>query len=167
LEVEILMLVALYLIAIVAANLSVAAFGPASTVVNAFLFIGLDFTTRDALHERWQGRNLARNMLLLIATGSLLSWLLNREAGPIALASLVAFALSGLADTAMYQVLKRYPKWKKINGSNAVSAMVDSIAFPTVAFGSFLPDLVFGQFAAKVLGGFFWSMVLKRFFWKA
>ena len=58
-------LIIVYLSAIVLANLSVAAFGPEMSIVNAFLFIGLDLSTRDALHERWQGRNLWRRMLLL------------------------------------------------------------------------------------------------------
>ena len=39
---------------------------------------------------------------------------------------------------------------------------VDSILFPTIAFGSFLPLIVLGQFAAKVGGGFVWSLLLNR-----
>lgn len=157
----------LYLVAVIAANLSVAYFGPASTIINAFLFIGLDITTRDALHERWQHQHLTRNMALLIGAGSIISWLLNRDAGSVALASFVAFALSGVADALIYQLLRRYSKFVKINGSNVVSAAVDSIAFPTVAFGMFLPGVVFGQFAAKVIGGYFWSLVLRRILWNA
>ena len=157
----------LYLVAIIAANLSVAYFGPASTIINAFLFIGLDITTRDALHERWQHQHLTRNMALLIGAGSIISWLLKSDAGSVALASFVAFALSGVADALIYQLLRRYSKFVKINGSNVVSAAVDSIAFPTVAFGMFLPGVVFGQFAAKVIGGYFWSLVLRRILWNA
>lgn len=155
----------LYLIAVVAANLSVAYFGPASTIVNAFLFIGLDITARDALHERWQHKHLTRNMALLIGAGSIISWLLNRDAGSVAVASFVAFGLSGLADTIIYHLLRRYSKLIKINGSNVISSAVDSIAFPTVAFGSFLPGVVLGQFAAKVIGGYFWSLILRRTLW--
>ena len=43
-------IVGLYLVAIIAANLLVAKFGPAISIVNAFLFIGLDLTARDKLH---------------------------------------------------------------------------------------------------------------------
>ena len=74
----------LYLIAIILANLSVAIFGrnfPQITIVNALLFIGLDLTARDQLHEAWRGRGLLPKMLALIAAGSALSWLLNRAAG--------------------------------------------------------------------------------------
>ena len=154
----------LYLGAIVAANLLVAHFGPAVSIVNAFLFIGLDLTSRDKLHEAWHGKGFVWKMGLLIATGSVLSWLLNRDAGQIALASFVAFALAALTDTIVYSfALGRRWSWlKRSNGSNVASAAVDSIAFPTLAFGSFMPLVTLGQFAAKVLGGALWSLILRR-----
>lgn len=158
-------LVLLYLAAIVAANLSVAYFGPASTIVNAFLFIGLDITTRDMLHERWENKNFWLRMGSLIAVGAALSWLLNRDAGRVALASLIAFAASGLADTVVYILLHRFKRFTKVMGSNVVSAAVDSLVFPWVAFGSFMPLVVSGQFLAKVVGGFVWALVLNRFVW--
>ena len=152
--------VLMYLAAIVAANLTVAMWGPGMTIVNAFLFIGLDLTARDKLHDAWHGRMLWPKMALLIATGSLLSWALNRDAGQIALASFVAFALAGAADTATYHLLRHRAWWQRVNGSNMVSAAVDSIVFPTIAFGSFLPVIVFGQFAAKMVGGAAWSLAI-------
>lgn len=159
------MLIVLYLAALVLANLSVAHFGPASTIVNAFLFIGLDITTRDALHERWQHKNLWRNMGMLIGAGSLLSYLLNRDAGQIALASFLAFAAAGLVDTAIYHLMRRYPRLYKVNGSNVASSAVDSLVFPTVAFGAFMPWIFLGQFVAKVAGGYVWSVVLNKWLW--
>jgi uncharacterized PurR-regulated membrane protein YhhQ (DUF165 family) len=126
------------------------------------LFIGLDLTSRDHLHDAWHGRGLAWKMAALIAVGSLLSWLLNRNAGPIALASFVAFACAAIVDTLAYHLLKDRSKMLKINGSNVLSAAVDSLVFPTLAFGAILPVIVLGQFAAKVLGGFLWSIVLNR-----
>lgn len=156
------MLIVLYLAAIVAANLLVARFGPAVTVLNAFLFIGLDLTTRDALHEQWQGRQLWPRMAALIAAGSALSWLLNREAGPIALASFVAFACAGAVDAVAYTLLGSRARLVRVNGSNVLSAAVDSLVFPTLAFGGLLWPVVLGQFAAKVAGGFVWSLLLAR-----
>jgi queuosine precursor transporter len=161
------MLIVLYLVAIVAANLSVAYFGPASTIYNAFLFIGLDITTRDALHERWQGKRLWLNMALLVGAGSILSYLLNRNAGMVAVASFASFALSGVTDTLVYHAMRKFPKFAKINGSNAASSLVDSIAFPTIAFGSFLPMIVLGQFVAKLLGGYIWALALDRMLWRS
>ena len=155
-------LIMLYLAAVVAANLTVAAFGPPAAVLNALLFIGLDLTTRDRLHERWQGHRLWPRMAALIAGGSLLTWLLNRDAGPIAAASLVAFAAAGALDAAVYTALRRRPTLVRVNGSNAASALVDSLLFPWLAFGSLEAAIVLGLFGAKVVGGAVWAMVLSR-----
>lgn len=153
-------LIALYLVAIVAANLSVAHFGPSAAVVNAFLFIGLDLSARDALHDLW-GRRVAPRMATLIVAGSAISWLLNRDAGPIALASCVAFAAAATADTLMYTAMHRRPRLQRMNGSNIVSAAVDSLIFPALAFGlPLLWPIVLGQFVAKAAGGALWSLVL-------
>lgn len=152
--------VAMYLTAIVAANLTVAMWGPSMTIVNAFLFIGLDLTARDKLHEQWHSNRLVFKMAALIAAGSVLSWAINRNAGPIALASFVAFASAATVDTVVFHRLRNQPRWVRINGSNVPSALVDSIVFPTLAFGALLPGIVLGQFAAKVLGGAIWERIL-------
>jgi len=132
------------------------------TILNAFLFIGLDLTSRDYLHEAWHGRGLLWKMALLIAVGSLVTFILNRDAGQIALASFVAFASAAIVDSVSYHLLRDKEYLVKINGSNVTSALVDSIVFPTVAFGVFMPLIILGQFAAKVGGGFLWSLLLKR-----
>lgn len=157
------MLVVLYLAAIVAANLSVAAFGPEASIINAFLFIGLDLSTRDALHERWHGRALWPRMLLLIGAGSALSAALNWQAAQIAVASFAAFLSAGIADAVVYSVMDKRSRLLRMNGSNLVAAGVDSLVFPALAFG--LPLLwliVIGQFVAKVAGGFVWSLLLTK-----
>jgi queuosine precursor transporter len=155
-------LVGMYLAAIVAANLSVAAFGPAVSIVNAFVFIALDLTARDRLHEAWQVRGLAWKMGLLIATGSALSYGLARLlpstmppdlVARIALASLIAFGVSAALDALCYHLLRERAYLVKVNGSNVVSAAADSLIFPTLAFGALLPWIVLGQFIAKVAGG--------------
>lgn len=145
-----------------AANLMTAKFGPGVTVINAFLFIGLDLTSRDKLHEFWSGRGLVRKMGLLIIAGSVLSWILNRDTGQIAVASFLAFACSAAVDTVIYTALHDKSWMVKVNGSNAIGALVDSIVFPTIAFGSILPWIMLGQFLAKLSGGFIWAFVLNR-----
>ena len=153
------MSVVLYLAAIVAANMSVAAFGPGVTIINAFWLIGLDLTLRDRLHDEWRG-NVVGRMVLLIAAGGAISYVLNVNAGPIALASTVAFTVSAALDGLAYHFLAGYRRLVRVNGSNVVGAAADSILFPTLAFGSLLPLIVLGQFAAKVAGGFLWSLVI-------
>lgn len=153
-------MIALYLAAIVAANLTVAIWGSSVTIINAFLFIGLDLTARDRLHDAWQGKRLAWKMGLLIAAGGTLSWLLNHDAGPIALASTVAFATAAIVDASVYHLFRRRPFLVRANLSNGPAAAVDSLVFPTLAFGGFLPWITLGQFAAKVAGGFVWSLII-------
>ena len=154
------MFVLIFLASIVLANLSVAYFGPVSTPFNAFLLIGLDLSLRDRIHEAWHGQNLKLKMFGLIAAGGALTWLLNRDAGQICIASVVAFSAALLTDTVIYERLIDRNKNIKMNGSNIGSAAVDSILFPTIAFGAIMPWIVLGQFAAKVLGGAFWVYLL-------
>lgn len=153
--------VSLFLAAIVAANLVVARFGPSSSIVTAFLLIGLDLTTRDALHDLWT-KHRALKLFALVASGSLLTVLLNRGAGRIALASTLAFAAAFLVDTLTYHALRDRVRLVRMNGSNVLSSIADSVLFPTVAFGAFLPWTILGQIAAKIGGGFLWSIVIVR-----
>lgn len=150
----------MYLVAIVLANLSVAYFGVAASYINAFVFIGLDLSSRDKLHDLWLGKGIVWKMGLLILLGSLISWLLNKDAGIIAIASFVAFGVSSLVDTIVYQILHNKKYLVRVNGSNIFSALADSVVFPTIAFGSFLPVVVLGQFLCKFVGGFVWSLIL-------
>lgn len=153
-------LVLLYLAAIVAANLSATHFGPQATVWNAFLFIGLDLTTRDKLHDVWKSHRWLK-IGALVGAGSLLSYLVNQNSGRIAIASLVAFALAGTADALVYHHLRRREWFERANGSNVFGAAVDSLVFPTLAFNALLWPIVLGQFTAKVAGGLIWSFALK------
>jgi len=155
--------VAAYVGAITAANLSVAAFGPWVSPINSFLLIGLDLSLRDHLHEKWRGPQLVPRMLALIAAAGAISYLLNPAAGKIALASMVAFTVAAVVDATVYQALIKRGYLTRSNGSNAAGAMADSLIFPTLAFGGFLPHIVALQFAAKVAGGAVWALALRRF----
>lgn len=154
-------LVLLYLAAVVAANVSVMVFGPASTPINAFLFVGFDLAVRDRLHDQWE-RHIKRNMPLLILGGSVLSYILNADTARIATASCVAFAVSEAVKTFGYVLLRHSPRWKRVNAANIPAALADSLLFPTIAFGSFMPQVVIWQFVAKVVGAGIWSAVLYR-----
>lgn len=153
-----------YVAAIVTANLTVVAFGPVVAPINAFLLIGLDFALRDRIHDLWQGRHLKTKMLTLIVIAGALSFALNPASRPIAVASVVAFIVSNVVDALVYQWLRNRPYMVRSNGSNFAASLVDSIIFPTLAFGALLPVVVVMQFAAKTLGGFVWSLVISRVF---
>jgi len=157
------MFILIFLISIILANLSVAFFGAVSIPINAFLLIGLDLTLRDKLHEQWHGENLKFKMFGLIVASGLITYLFNKDAANICIASVIAFSGALAIDTIIYELLFKYKKLVKINSSNIGSAAVDSVLFPTIAFGILMPDIIILQFFAKILGGFLWSLLLTKF----
>lgn len=126
---------------------------------------------RDVMQEKFTRWQLA----VVIVIGALITWLINPAAQAIAIASAVAFLVSAIADWAAYSALHRQA-WLfeklgansadgtgilvKSNGSNVVGAAVDSVLFPTLAFGAFLPTIIALQFVAKVGGGAVWSLII-------
>jgi hypothetical protein len=153
-------MVYIYIFSLTIANLLAAWLGPWFSPINAFVLIGLDLVLRDKLHDRWQGDRLALRMFGMIAAAGLISWLINKDAGIIAIASVVSFMVAMTVDAVIYQRLKNLPWWQRANGSNIGGAATDSVLFPTIAFGSLMPEIVLLQFAAKVGGGFIWSLVI-------
>jgi len=152
----------IYIATLVAANMAVAWLGPGIMPIVAFLFIGLDLTLRDRLHDQWRGKYLWPRMLALIVVAGLVSYALNPASGAIAVASVVAFSLASLADAAAYQLLAGRSWAVRANGSNIVGATVDSLVFPLLAFGTALPSIVAAQLVAKIVGGMVWAVVIAR-----
>jgi len=147
----------IYAAAMTMANLSVATWGPWVSPINAFVLIGLDLALRDWLHVRLR----ALQMGALIACTGLLTYALNPTAGMIAVASSVAFTAAALVDWATFARLRG--SWLyRANGSNVAGAAVDSLIFPTLAFGVLMPHIVALQFVAKVAGGAMWAALLNR-----
>lgn len=150
--------VVLYLGAIIAANLLATHYGPKATPYIAFVLIGADLTSRDTLQDAWGNRWV--RMAALIVVGGLLSYLLNADAGKIAVGSTVAFTCAAIVDTAIYTALKDRTDWKtRVTASNIVAAAVDSVLFLWIAFG-IVNGITFAQFCAKVAGGACWALAL-------
>ena len=147
----------IYASSMILANLLVSTFGPSITPIIAFLLIGLDLTLRDWLHFRLKTWQMG---CLIVGTGGL-TYLLNPAAGMIAVASAVAFLAASIVDWAIF--VKTTGSWiKRANVSNTAGAAVDSLLFPTIAFGALMPEIVALQFVAKVAGGAVWSYVLEK-----
>lgn len=153
----------IYIAALVAANLLVAWLGPWFSLINAFVLIGLDLSLRDKLHDLWDGDKLPVKMGGLIATASIVSYAINPATGMIAFASLAAFSLSMVADSLAYQYLKNKNWMTRVNGSNVAGSAVDSIVFPTIAFGGLMLEIVALQFVAKIGGGLIWSKLIEKY----
>jgi uncharacterized PurR-regulated membrane protein YhhQ (DUF165 family) len=146
----------IYAVAMTGANISIATFGPAISPANAFFLIGLDLTLRDWLHLRlrpWQ-------MGSLIICAGMMTYALNPAAGMIAIASASAFSAASLVDWATFAKLRG--TWMfRANASNVTGAAVDSLLFPTIAFGVLMPEIIAAQFVAKVAGGAMWAFLFR------
>lgn len=158
-------MIALYLGAVVAANLIIAHVGPAAVPAVSFALVGFVITARDRNHDRWADdpRKLTLYMGGLILAGGALSAAVNIDALPIAIASAVAFAASEAVNALAYHpMLRRGVPWlARVNLGNVPNAVVDSVLFVTLAFG-FAPGIIALQVAAKILGGAMWSLLLAR-----
>ena len=159
----------LYLLTVVIANLAFAHFMQGEDMkqlllvdgVICFLMIGFDMAIRDKLHDAWEHRGLFWKMPVLIFSGSVASYIINKDAAQVALASFTAFAAAGFVDFLIYHVLRHHSHWMRVNGSNLLSAAVDSLVFPFIAFGLPMQWNFFSvEFITKVLGGVVWFLLL-------
>jgi len=137
---------AAYLSTIAAANWAINQYGAVPVGFGLIapagvFFAGLAFTLRDLLHETG-GRTW---VLAAIAAGAALSFAVANPT--IAIASGAAFAVSELADWAIYEPLRRRRWLLAVAASNTVGIIVDSLLFLTIAFGSlaFLPGQLVGK----------------------
>ena len=146
-----------YALAMVVANLAVSVFGPAVTPLNSFLLIGLDLALRDWLQVRlrfWQ-------MTSLVLAAGALTYGLNPAVGGIAVASAASFLLAAFVDWGVFVRARGSWLWRSMS-SNIAGAAVDSVVFPTLAFGVLMPQIVALQFVAKAVGGSAWAWVFSR-----
>jgi hypothetical protein len=114
---------------------------PGIMAPSGVLTVGVALVLRD-LVQRCLGLHIG---LLAIAAGTALSAFV--APGSLVLASGTAFALSELADFAVYTPLQRKRLLLAVVASSVVGLVVDSIAFLLLAFGSleFLPGQVIGK----------------------
>jgi uncharacterized PurR-regulated membrane protein YhhQ (DUF165 family) len=113
------------------------------TAPSGVLAIGLALGLRDVVHEAFGWRVVAS----AIAVGTVISGLVASPS--IAIASAVAYALGEVADLIVYEPLRR--RQQRIVGilvSGLVGAIVDSVVFLLIAFGSL--EYVTGQVVGKI-----------------
>lgn len=105
------------------------------------LFVGLAFVLRDTVH-RILGRWVVVGCIVL---GAGLSYFI---APSFALASGLAFFASEMADLGVYTPLRRRSWFPAVVASNTVGAVVDSVIFLWLAFGSL--QFIEGQIIGKL-----------------
>jgi queuosine precursor transporter len=115
--------------------------GPGLLAPSGVLVVGIAFVLRDLVQRRL-GKGWT---LLAIALGALLSAVLAPP--PLVVASSCAFAISELADFAVYTPLQRRGLVLAVLASSLAGLVVDSILFLQLAFGSL--DFLAGQVVGK------------------
>lgn len=152
--------ITVYLAAFVAANLLVKHFGPYGLWFSSLFLIPFDFVCRCLFHESWKGFKLIRNLFLLTLAASLITILINSSALDIALASVCGFTAAQIFAGIYYQLNIRAPLIIKVNGSDLVGIVADSVIFQHVAFGGFDLKVMAGQMIIKFIGGLIWYFII-------
>jgi hypothetical protein len=154
------LIILLYLVALIVANLTISVFGENGFYVVGFLLIPIDMLLRDILHERWKD-NISIRMGGLIALGGVLTWLLNTDTLIIGIASVSAFTASMVVNTWIYQRMFGSSRVTKMNVSNFFASIVDSSVFILIFFG-FDWKIILIQSLIKFSGGFIFTLLFKK-----
>jgi uncharacterized PurR-regulated membrane protein YhhQ (DUF165 family) len=128
------------------------------TAPSGVLMVGAALVLRDQVQEHLGTRWSLGGILL----GAILSYLL---ADPfIALASILAFGVSELVDFGAYTYVRKYGRAIAVAASGLVGAVMDSIVFLYVAFGSlaYVEGQIFGKLVISLLAAATIKYALKK-----
>ena len=152
--------ISLYLLAFILANFIVLHFGPVGLIFTALFLIPFDFVMRCMFHEQWKGLELILKLGLLVVVASIITYLINSASLNIALGSMTGFISAQIVAGIFYQMFIKKSYFIKVNGSDAVGILMDSVVFQLVAFSFVDLDITVGQFVLKIIGGFFWYWMI-------
>lgn len=153
-------LVIAFLLSIAAANLAVAHWGQVALVVTAWVVIPFDMLTRDLLHERWQGDRLVLRLAGLVVAGAAIAVAVSPSSLRVSSASCASFAASMAVNAAVFHAMLARSRFSRMNASNLLAAIVDSILFPLLAFGELELALSAAQAGSKFAGGVAWTTLV-------
>lgn len=150
-----------FLTAFVAANLIVKHFGAYGLWISSLLLIPLDFVCRCIIHEKLRGFKLLATLFILTMLAATITILINANAVQVALASICGFAAAQVTAGLFYQIALAQHKsyFVKVNLSDLVAIVFDSIMFQWVAFSVISPQVTGGQILIKFIGGLFWYWI--------
>jgi len=148
--------ISIYLLAFVLSNFIVLWFGSTGLIFTALFLIPFDFVMRCIFHETWKGFELITKMILLVIAAGLITYFINYETKQIAFASIAGFTGAQVVAGMFYQLSMNKGYFIKVNGSDAVGIMFDSITFQLFAFGVVDWKIFTSQFLLKIIGGLFW-----------
>lgn len=150
----------LYLTAFIIANFLVLYFGKYGLLLSSLFLIPFDFVIRCFFHETWKGKELILKLGLIVSSASVLTYLINYNAQNISIGSAGGFIAAQIFAGIFYQLFINKSYFFKVNGSDAVGILVDSIVFQLLAFGSLNIYIMLSQFILKIIGGLFWYWIL-------
>jgi uncharacterized PurR-regulated membrane protein YhhQ (DUF165 family) len=96
----------------------------------------------------------------LVITASIITYLINADAQNIALGSAGGFISAQIAAGLFYQLVIKKSYFIKVNGSDAIGILIDSIVFQLLAFSVINYEITIIQFVLKLLGGLFWYWII-------
>lgn len=152
--------ISLYLLAFIFSNFIVLWFGARGLIFTALFLIPFDFVIRCLFHEQWKGKELITKLGLLVMIASFITYLINKETKNIALGSMFGFIAAQIAAGIFYQININKNYFIKVNGSDVIGIVFDSIVFQLIAFCFINTDITISQTLLKVIGGLFWYWVI-------
>ncbi len=127
--------------------------GPFLIPGGTFLF-ALGFTTYDYIRRQYGLWPTLSAVVLGFAASMLYAAVWGGGVGRIAVAGLLALACSSATDLLAQRIALRRPIWQYVLFSNAVSLLVDTVVFASIAFAALPPDarlrIIEGQYLAKI-----------------
>jgi uncharacterized PurR-regulated membrane protein YhhQ (DUF165 family) len=157
-------LILLYFISIISANLLIQFFGVYALLASSFILIPFDFVIRCILHEKWKGKQLIIRLFLLTFLACITTYVINQKSEDIALASILGFTSAQVIAGIFYQINKSRSWFMKVNISDLLAIIFDSIVFQLTAFSHINPLVIFFQINIKFAGGLLWFFILFKFF---
>lgn len=152
--------ISIYLIAFILANFIVLYFGANGLIFTALFLIPFDFVMRCLFHETWKGKELVFKLGGLVIAASVLTFIINQNSLHIALGSSGGFIAAQVVAGLFYQLVIKKSYFIKVNGSDAIGILIDSIVFQFIAFGNIDIFIMISQFILKITGGLFWYWVI-------
>lgn len=152
--------ISLYLFAFVLSNFIVLWFGAQGLIFTALFLIPFDFVMRCMFHEQWKGVELIIKLGALVMVASLLTYLINAQSQNIALGSMFGFISAQIVAGIFYQLAISRSYLLKVNGSDLVGILFDSVVFQLVAFNFINLNITITQTILKFFGGLFWYWII-------
>lgn len=127
--------------------------GPFLVPGGTFVF-ALGFTTYDIIRRQYGLVSTLWTVGLGFAASVLYTIVWGGGVGRIAVAGLAALACSSTLDLLMQTATIRRPIWQYVGASNAVSLLIDTVVFTSIAFAALPLDvrlhIMEGQYLAKI-----------------